>query len=100
MPEDAQPLVLLGPGAVEILESRVDAEVLVRPCEVLNQPAGAFEIGDEVLKKVQQRPRVAGATQRALHRNLAPGARSVDDIPIAKNLPRRVRRADLRLAAI
>ncbi len=100
VPEDAEPLVLLGASPVQVVDRGVDAEVLVRPGQDLDQPTGALHERHEVLEQVEQHPRFAGAAQRGLQLDPAPLAGGVDDLPVAEELPRRVRRPDSRLAAV
>ena len=88
----------LGPDPVQVLDRGVDAEVLVVAGHDLDQPARALHVGDEVLDQVEQP--VAGSQvprMRGLQRDHAAGAVGVDDLPVAEELPRRVRRPDLGL---
>ena len=100
MPEDTEPLVLLGASAVQVVDGGVDTEVLVVACDVLDQTARPFQVGDEVLEQVEQCCWLAGAAQSGLQSDLAAGAVGVDDLPVAEELPRRVCRPDLRLASV
>src|SRR5690606_31653762 len=95
VPEDTEPLVPLRPRTMQVLQRGVDAEMLVRTREHLDQTAGTLQIGDEALEQVEQDRRVAGAAQRGLQRDHATGAGGVDDLPVAEELPRRVRRPNL-----
>ncbi len=67
----------------------------------LDQSTGPFHVGDEVLEQVEQSPSDRTCREIAVSSAIAPRvAVGVDDLPVAEELPRRVRRADLGLAAV
>ena len=95
MPEDSQALVLLSTRPVQVLDRRVDSEVLVGPSDHLDQATGTLHVSNEVLQQVQQHRRVAGAAQRRLQCDRTAGAVGVDDLPVVEEFEGRVRGADL-----
>ena len=66
----------------------------------LTQAARPLEVGDEVLDEVEQARRLAEPADRGLERDDAGLGLIVDPLPVAEPLPRRERRADLRLRAV
>ena len=100
VPEHAEALLAGGPDPVEVLDGGVDAEVLVVAGDDLDRPARPFHVGDEVLDQVEQLVLRARPPDGGLEGDDAPVAVGVDDLPVAEELPRRERRADLGLGPV